>query len=44
MMYNNNNCCYNPCQCNNGRYGNYGYGNWGFNNNLYWLPLLFLFF
>ena len=25
-MYNNNNCCYNPCQCNNGRYGNYGYG------------------
>ena len=42
-MYNNNNCCYNPCQCNNGRYGNYGYGygNWGFNNNLYWLPLLF---
>lgn len=47
-MYNNNNCCYNPCQCNNGRYGNYGYGygygNWGFNNNLYWLPLLFLFF
>lgn len=45
-MYNNNNCCYNPCQCNNGCYGNYGYGygNWGFNNNLYWLPLLFLFF
>ena len=43
-MYNNNNCCYNPCQCTNGRYGNYGYGNWGFNNNLYWLPLLFLFF
>ena len=43
-MYNNNNCCYNPCQFNKGRDGNYGYGNWGFNNNLYWLPLLFLFF